>query len=63
MIPEADDDLERFADAAALFLDLRLPEVSRPGVIENLRTLRRHTALVMEFPICERTDIAPIFRL
>lgn len=63
MIPETDEALGRLVDAAADFLDLRLPEASRPGLIDNLRTLRRHANLVMEFPICERTDIAPIFRL
>jgi hypothetical protein len=61
--PETDEDLVRFMDAAAAFLGLPIPATCRPGVVENLKTLRRHTALIMEFPVCEHTDIAPIFRL
>lgn len=58
----AETDLEVFMDAAAAFLNLPIPEAFRPGVLQNLATLRAHAALVMEFEICDQMDAAPIFR-
>lgn len=54
-------DLEAYADAAAAMIGLALDPAHRPGVILNLRRIAEQAALVMEFPLPQECEPAPVF--
>jgi hypothetical protein len=55
-------DAEAYVDAAAKLVGLPLDPAHRPGVVLNLERIAQMAALVMEFPLPEETDPAPIFK-
>jgi hypothetical protein len=55
-------DAARYMDAAAAALALPIAPEHRPGVVANLERLAAMAALVMEFPLPDETEAAPVFR-
>jgi len=55
-------DAEAYVDAAAALIGLRIDPAHRPGVIVNFERLAQMAALVMEFPLPDETEPAPVFR-
>ena len=53
---------EVYVDAAAALIGLPIDPVHRPGVVVNLERLAQMAALVMEFPLPEDAEPAPVFR-
>jgi hypothetical protein len=51
-----------YARAAAAYQRLPIPEECWAGVIANLRTLREHAALVMDFPLGPEIQADSAFR-
>jgi len=59
----ADDfDSAGYIDAAAALIGLTLDPAHRPGVIVNLDRIAALAALVMNFPLPEETEPAPVFQ-
>jgi hypothetical protein len=56
-------DGEAYVDAAAALIGLPLDPAHRPGVVLNMRRLAEMAALVMEFPLPDDTEAAPVFTL
>lgn len=50
------------ADAASQVLDLPVPDAYRAGVIANLERLLQLGELVMNFPLPDDIEVAPVFR-
>ncbi len=48
--------------AAAAWLDLAIDPRLLEGVAANLDLLRQHAARVLEFPLDDRAEAAPVFR-
>ena len=57
----SDFDAEAYVDAAARLVGLPLDPAHRAGVVLNLERIARMAALVMEFPLPEETEPAPVF--
>jgi hypothetical protein len=57
-----DEAVWAYAQAAAAYQRLPIPDDCRPGVIANLRTLAEHAALVMDFPLGPETQADSVFR-
>jgi hypothetical protein len=55
-------DAEAYVDAAAALIGLPIDPAHRPGVVFNLERLAQMAALVMEFPLPEEAEPAPVFR-
>jgi hypothetical protein len=55
-------DAATYVDAAAALMGLPLDPAHRPGVILNLERIAEMAGLVMEFPLPEETEPAPVFR-
>jgi hypothetical protein len=55
-------DAEAYVDAAAKLIGLPLDPAHRPGVVLNLERIAQMAALVMEFPLPEETDPAPVYQ-
>jgi hypothetical protein len=55
-------DGEAYVDAVAALIGLPLDPTHRPGVVLNMRRLAEMAALVMEFPLPDDTEAAPVFR-
>ncbi|HYM03227.1 MAG TPA: DUF4089 domain-containing protein [Stellaceae bacterium] len=55
-------DAEQYLDAAAAAIGLTIAPEHRPGVLANLQSVAAMAALVMEFPLPETTEAAPVFR-
>ena len=55
-------DPEAYVDAAAQLLGLTIDPAHRPGVVLNLRRIAEMAALVMEFPLPEETEPAPVYQ-
>jgi hypothetical protein len=55
-------DAARYLDGAAAALALPIAPEHRPGVLANLERLAALAALVMEFPLRDETEAAPVFR-
>jgi hypothetical protein len=53
--------LEALVDNSAAALDLPLAPEHRPGVIENFTRIAIIAQSVMEFPLPEETEPAPVF--
>ena len=54
-------DIESMVDASAAVLDLPIAEEHKPGVLANFERIAHMTRLVMEFPIGEEVELAPVF--
>ena len=54
-------DAEAYVDAAAALIGLPLDPAHRPGVVLNLERIAAMAALVMEFPLPEETEPAPVY--
>ncbi len=55
-------DAERFLDDVAPAIALPIAAEHRPGVVANLTTLAVMAQLVMDFPLTDDTEPAPVFR-
>ncbi|MCU0523874.1 MAG: DUF4089 domain-containing protein [Elainella sp. Prado103] len=56
-----DAETAQLVDRMAKILDIPLDPEHRPGVIANLQRTAAIAQLVMEFPLPETIEIAPIF--
>jgi len=54
-------DIEAYVDAASALVGAAIDPAYRPGVILNMRRVAEMAALVMDFPLPDDTDPAPIF--
>jgi len=54
-------DADALIDAAAPLLELPVSEASRPGVKLNLQIAARLAPLVMDFPLDDEAEPAPVF--
>lgn len=59
---EAEFDAAAYVDAAAALIWLPLDPAHRPGVILNLERIAEMARLVMEFPLGDEAEPAPVFR-
>jgi hypothetical protein len=55
-------DLEAYVDAAAELVGMPLDPAHRPGVVLNLGRIAQMAALVMEFPLPDDTEPAPVYQ-
>jgi hypothetical protein len=55
-------DVQAYVDAAAALIGLPIDPAHRPGVVVNLERLAQMAALVMEFPLPDEAEPAPVFR-
>jgi len=55
-------ELAKSVDCAALVLNLPLQPAHRPGVIENFDGITTIATLVLEFPLPETVEPAPVFQ-
>ena len=55
-------DAEAYVDAAAALIGLTIDPAHRPGVVANLERIAQMAALVMEFPLPDEAEPAPVFR-
>jgi hypothetical protein len=60
-MPDEPFDAAAYVDAAALLIGLPLDAAHRPGVVLNLERIAAMAALVMEFPLPEETEPAPVY--
>ena len=61
MIDHSSSDLEAHVDAVAKLIALPIAPAHRPGVILYMGVIAAAAALVMEFPLAEEVEAAPIF--
>lgn len=54
-------DADALIDAAAPLLELTVSQAARPGVKLNLEIAARLSKLVMEFPLDDEAEPAPVF--
>lgn len=54
-------DIEAYVDAAAALVGLPIDPAHRPGIVLNLRRIADLAALVMEFPLPDYIEAAPVF--
>jgi hypothetical protein len=54
-------DIEAYVDAAAALVGLPIEPAHRPGIVLNLRRIADLAALVMEFPLPDDIEAAPVF--
>jgi hypothetical protein len=55
-------DAQAYVDAAAALIGLPIDPAHRPGVVLNFERLAQMAALVMEFPLPDEAEPAPVFR-
>jgi len=55
-------DAAGFVTAAADFIGLEIAPAHRPGVIMNMERIGGLARLVMEFPLADEDEPAPVFR-
>jgi hypothetical protein len=60
-MPDDTFDAEAYVDAAARLVGLKLDPAYRPGVVLNLERVAQMAVLVMEFPLPDDTEPAPVF--
>lgn len=53
--------LENYINLAAILLELPITPESQPGVLEHFANLDKTAKQVMEFPLSDDTEPAPIF--
>jgi hypothetical protein len=56
-----DEAWENWLETSAMLLSLDIPEVCRPGVLENLQRNFMIAEKLFEFPLDDLTELAPIF--
>ena len=61
MIGHSSPDLEAHVDAAAKLIELPIAPAHRPGVVIYMGVIAAAAALVMEFPLVEEVEAAPVF--
>ena len=61
-MPERSFDPETYVDAAAVLIGLPIDPAHRPGVVLNLQRIAQMAALVMEFPLPDESEPAPVFK-
>jgi hypothetical protein len=61
-MPEQSFDADAYVDAAAALIGLPIDPAHRPGVVLNLERIAQMAALVMDFPMPDETEPAPVFR-
>jgi Protein of unknown function (DUF4089) len=54
-------DLAKWVDQMAILVDLPLRPEDRPGVVENFARIAAIAQLVMDFPLPETVEAAPVF--
>jgi hypothetical protein len=54
-------DAEAYIDAALTWLDMPLDAAARPGVKMNLEIAARLATLVLEFPLDDEAEPAPVY--
>ena len=54
-------DWDVYIDSAAALLGLKIPEETKPAVRANLDTAERMSKLVMDFPLDDHAEPAPVF--
>ncbi len=54
-------DPAEYVDTTAQLLDLPLAPEHRPAVVENFARIAAIATLVMEFPLPEHIEVAPVF--
>lgn len=52
---------EQFVDQMAELVDLPLQPEHRPGVVANLERIQTIAQLVIDFPLPEAIEVAPVF--
>lgn len=55
-------DPEALIDAVAPVLQLEIAPEYRPGIVTNLEAMARFAALVLDFPLDDHAEPAPVFR-
>ena len=55
-------DAQRYIDGAAAALALAIAAAHRAGVLANFERLADAARLIMEFPLPDETEAAPVFR-
>ncbi len=55
-------DADAYVDAAAALIGLPIAREHRAGVVVNLERLAAMARLVMDFPLPDEVDPAPVFR-
>ena len=55
-------DAETYVDAAAALIGLPIHPEHRSGVVLNLERIAQMAALVMDFPLLDEAEPAPVFR-
>lgn len=58
---ESEFDAETYVDQMAALIGLPLPAETRAGVIENVQRMQAIAPLVLEFPLPDDLEIAPVF--
>jgi 1-carboxybiuret hydrolase subunit AtzG-like len=53
---------ETYVDTAAALIGLPIAPAHRPGVVVNFERLAQMAAVVMEFPLPDGVEPAPVFR-
>jgi hypothetical protein len=56
-----DKDFGQFVDLMAAVVDLPIPPEYREGVVENFERISTVAQLVLEFPLPEDVEAAPVF--
>lgn len=54
-------EIEAYVDATVRLIDLSIAPEHRPGVVQFTRGLFEAAALVMEFPLPDEVEAAPVF--
>ena len=55
-------DAAAYVDAAAALLGIAIDPAYRPGVVLNLERIAQMASLVMDFPLPDEAEPAPVFR-
>lgn len=59
--PSPPPDWSEYVDELSVILDLPIPPECKPGVVANLQRTQAIAQLVLEFPLTEQNEVAPIF--
>ena len=60
-MPDETFDAKAYVEAAAQLVGLSIDPAHLPGVILNLERIAEMASLVMEFPLPEETEPAPVY--
>ena len=60
-MPDTPFDAKAYVEATAQLVGLSLDPAHLPGVIVNLERIAQMAGLVMEFPLPEETEPAPVY--